>query len=82
MTVPVRSGDYYMAYARIEPTENSFAYHSVEEALDHWASHNGRRPDTRESDEIKHKLVKRGDHLWMDDSALVGMFFWRRFCEA
>jgi SAM-dependent methyltransferase len=75
--IPLQSGNYAMPYARIEQTSSAFAYHSVPEAFEHWSANNGRRPDTWERDEIKQKLIRRGDHLWMDDSALVGMFFWK-----
>ncbi len=75
--IPVRSANYYMHYARIEKTGSAFAYHSVNEAMEHWSANNGRRPDTWERDEIKQKLVKREDMHWMDDSALVGVFCWR-----
>ncbi len=77
--LPVRSGNYYMEYARIENVGSAFAYHSVHEALEHWSANNGRRPDAWERDDIKQKLVTRGNHLWMDDSALVGLFCWKAF---
>lgn len=75
--IPLRRGDYFMQYARIEKTGSAFAYHSVHEAFEHWAANNGRRPDTWERDDIAQKLVKREDHLWLDDSALVGLFCWK-----
>jgi len=77
--IPMRSGDYYMEYARIGQVGSAFAYHSVNEASEHWSANKGRRPDTWERDQIKHKLVNRGNHLWMDDSALVGLFCWKAF---
>ena len=75
--IPVRYKKYRLEYGRIERVNNSFAYHTIEEAMAHWAANQGRRPDVREREEIKQKLVQVGDHLWMEDSALVGLFFWR-----
>ena len=77
ISIPTRCGNYYMDYARIELVGSAFAYHSEGEALEHWSANTGLRPDIGERDEIKQKLVKRGNHLWLDDSALVGLFSWR-----
>jgi len=74
--IPFRSGGYQLQYGRVEKMNSAFAYHSVEEAIAHWCANNGRQPDTREEEQIKKNLVRVGDHLWMDDSALVGVFFW------
>jgi len=77
--IPARSGNYYMAYARIEQVGSSFAYHSQDEAMEHWSANTGRRPDTWEKAEIKSKLIGRGDRLWMADAAFVGVFCWKAF---
>ncbi|MBN1843681.1 MAG: hypothetical protein JW883_15560 [Deltaproteobacteria bacterium] len=77
--LPVRSGNYYMEYARVEQVGSAFAYNSQDEALEHWSANRGRRADTWERDEIGKKFVHRGDHFWMGDSALVGLFCWRAF---
>lgn len=79
--IPVRRGNYSIQYARIEKTGSAFAYHSVQEAYEHWAANNGRRPDAWERDDIKQKLVKHRDHYWMDDVALVGVFCWKAMHE-
>ena len=77
--IPARSGNYRMVYARINEAGSSFAYHSRDEAMEHWSANTGRRPDAWEKVEIKSKLVRRGDHLWMADAALVGLFCWKGF---
>ncbi len=77
--IPIRLRNYYMEYGRIEQVDSSFAYHSVDEALEHWSANNGKPPDTWKCDEIKQKLVNRGDHLWIEDSAFVGIFCWKAF---
>jgi SAM-dependent methyltransferase len=77
--IPVRSGNYRMAYARIEEVESSYGYHSRDEAVEHWSANTGRHPGLWEKAEIKSKLVRRGDHWWMADSALVGLFCWKAF---
>jgi SAM-dependent methyltransferase len=79
MRIPARCGNYHMAYVRIEQAGSSFAYHSQDEAMEHWSANTGRRPDIWEKAEIKSKLVRRGDHLWMGDSAFVGVFCWKAF---
>jgi hypothetical protein len=77
--LPVRSGHYCLEYARIENVGSSFAYHSQDEAMEHWSANTGRRPDIWEKAEIKSKLVRREGHLWMADSAFVGVFCWKAF---
>lgn len=77
--IPARFGNYYMEYGRIEQVDSSFAYHSTDEALEHWSANTGRRPDTWERAEINWMLANRGDHLWIEDSAFVGVFCWKAF---
>ena len=77
--IQARYGNYYMVYARIEKIGNPFAYHSPGEAMEHWSTNNGRRPDIWEKAEITSQLVRRGDHWWMADAAAVGLFCWKAF---
>lgn len=65
MRIPARPGNYYMEYARIEQAASFFAYHSQDDAMQHWSANTGRRPDIWEKAEIKSDLVRRGDQLRM-----------------
>lgn len=79
INIPVIKGRYVMRYARLERITSSFAYHDCDEAFEHWAVLKGRCPDAWERNKIKRKIVKRGNHLWMDDSVFVSIFCWEAF---
>jgi ubiquinone/menaquinone biosynthesis C-methylase UbiE len=70
--------DYTLRFTQWYETESSFAYHHMDEALEHWAFKKGRMPLPEEESAIRGKLTYRDDHLWMQDIATVGMFWWER----
>lgn len=63
---------------RVAPveTESSFAYHSVSEAIEHWAYKHGRYPVPREEREIRSKLIWKRSHFWMNGMASTNMYWW------
>jgi len=70
------SNQYSMAFRKKTKTESSFAYHSVHEAVNHWAYINRRLPDPDEEREIRSKLVWRHGHFWVQDTAFINMYWW------
>ncbi len=64
-----------MEYARIEQAASFFAYHSQDEAMQHWSANTGRRPDIWEKAEIKSDLVRRGDQLSMSAKKAPGAVY-------
>lgn len=70
--------DYTLRFTEYFETESSFAYHHIREVLDHWTFKKGGKLSDRELRDITKSLAIQDDHLWIKDSARVGMFWWQR----
>lgn len=70
--------DYTLLFTRCYETECSFAYHHIDEAIEHAAFKKGRTLCRDEMRDLKNRLVFQDDHFWMKDTAQVGMFWWER----
>jgi SAM-dependent methyltransferase len=73
-----RDGDYSMLFAKCYETESFFAYHSMDEVFEHWAFKKGRPLCPDEKVDIKSRLTFEDNHLWIKDTAYVGMYWWGR----
>lgn len=67
---------YRMVLEKQIETESSFAYHSVSEAIEHWAYKHGRYPVPCEEREIRSKLILKRSHFWMNGMAFINMYWW------
>ena len=71
-------GDYKMLFSKSYETESSFAYHGLEEVLDHWSFKMGRMISPDEERNIMARLRFSDGHMWMRDTAYVGMYWWTK----
>lgn len=71
-------GDYTMLFTKCYETESSFAYHHLDDVFEHWAFKKGRPLYPDEMADIKSKLTFKDSHLWIKDTAYVGMYWWKR----
>ncbi len=69
---------YDMLFAKWREVESSFAYHAIDEACEHWAFKLGRDLLDDEKDKVCASLTFEDGHFWDKDTALVGMFWWKR----
>lgn len=69
-------GEYTMLFAKSYETECSFAYHTIEDITDYWSFIKDRRLKEFEVEGIKSKVVFERDHMWLKDTAHVGMYWW------
>jgi len=72
-------GGYSMRIAQNYVTESSFAYHDIDEVLDHWTFKKGSKLSTQELRGIMKQLTVSDNHLWIKDSVNVSMFWWERW---
>jgi hypothetical protein len=70
--------DYTLRFSEYYETESSFAYHHIGEVLDHWTFKKGGKLSDQELRDITKTLAVQDDHLWIKDSATVGMFWWEK----
>ncbi len=71
-------GDYTMLFTKCYETESSLAYHSTDEIVEYWSFIKGRRLHSFEIEGIISRTVFEGDHMWLKDTAHVGMYWWER----
>jgi len=71
-------GDYTMLFTKCYETESSLAYHTIEEIEEYWSFIKGRRLHSYEIEGIKSRLIFECDHMWLKDTAHVGMYWWER----
>ncbi|MEW6067168.1 MAG: class I SAM-dependent methyltransferase [Nitrospirota bacterium] len=69
-------GDYKMVFTKCYETESSFAYHTMDEVFEHWSYKKGRMLYPDEEQDIKSMLTIEDCHLWIKDTAYVGMYWW------
>jgi hypothetical protein len=69
---------YSLVFAKHYETESSFAYHSAGEAVAHHAYKKGGLLTLDEESLLRTKLACKDGHLWLADSAYVGMYWWQR----
>jgi hypothetical protein len=78
LTIPEdREGYQLAAFASFE-TDSSFAYHDMDDVLEHWTYKKNRPPYPHEEIMLRSQLTARDDHLWILDRAQVMMFWWSR----
>lgn len=70
--------DYTMAFTKCYETESSFAYHSIDEMVEYWSFIKGRKLRQFEVEGIKSRLFFECNHMWLKDTAYVGMYWWER----
>ncbi len=70
--------EYRMLFCRFYSTDTSFAYHSLNEVFEHYAFKMGRTPQPHEIKDIKKSLLYEAGHYWIEDTAIVGMYWWKR----
>jgi SAM-dependent methyltransferase len=73
-----RHGGYTMAFTKTYETDSSYAYHHMNEMVEHWTFKKGRGLQPDEIRALKEKIVLDAGHLWMKDTAQVMMCWWKR----
>jgi SAM-dependent methyltransferase len=70
--------NYTAAFMKSYEVESSYAYHHLNEMVEHWAFKKGRALQADEIQALKERIVLQGGHLWMKDTAQVMMCWWKR----
>lgn len=76
--LPWSYGDYSMLFTKSYEIESSFAYHSMDEVFEHRVFKKGNSLCPDEKVDIKSRLIFEDNHLWIKDTAYVGMYWWSR----
>lgn len=70
--------DYQMLFAKSYQLDDSFAYHCISEVIEHWEFKKGRSLHPAEVLKIKAMISFRDGHMWIDEKAYMGMYWWSR----
>jgi SAM-dependent methyltransferase len=73
-----RYGDYTTAFTKSFEVDSYYAYHHLNEMVEHWAFKKGRPLHLDEIEDIKRKIVLEDSHLWIKDRAQVMMCWWKK----
>jgi hypothetical protein len=66
-------GDYTMIFTKSYEVDSSYAYHHMNEMVEHWTFKKGRMLQPDEIRTLKERIVLQGGYLWMRDTAQVMM---------
>jgi SAM-dependent methyltransferase len=69
--------EYTQLFAQCYQTESSFAYHHIDEVFEHCSFKKGHALCHEEKMDIKARLTFSHDHLWIKETALVQIFWWK-----
>jgi hypothetical protein len=70
--------NYTAVFMKSYEVDSSYAYHHLNEMVEHWTFKKGRGLQADEIDALKGKLVLDAGHLWIRDTAQVMMCWWKR----
>ncbi|MGC9046296.1 MAG: class I SAM-dependent methyltransferase [Thermodesulfovibrio sp.] len=70
--------EYSLIFNHSYICESSFAYHSLDEAFEHWQFKYKRELFSWEKENLMKSLCFEKDHFWLKDYAFVNIFYWRR----
>jgi len=71
-------GDYTMAFAKSYEAENSYAYHHLNEMLEHWTFMKGRTPQPNYITDLKKRIIVQESHLWIKSTSRIMMCWWKK----
>lgn len=77
-TISLFHPEYRLLYSYSYPCESSFAYHSIDEALEHWHFKKGGRLSKAERDFLLNSIAYEREHFWLKDYTIVNIYYWRR----
>ncbi|GAB4483994.1 MAG: hypothetical protein OHK006_06990 [Thermodesulfovibrionales bacterium] len=70
--------DYSILLAKTYHTDSSFAYHHMDQVVEHHAFKKGRPLYPHEVNRLKTRVRIESNHLWVRDTATVGIYWWAR----
>jgi len=71
-------GNYTMIFTKSYEVDSSYAYHHLNEMVQHWTFKKGRMLQPDEIRALKEKIILQDGHLWMKDTAQVMMCWWKK----
>lgn len=71
-------GGYTMVFTKSYEADSSYAYHHLNEMVEHWIFKKGRNLQLDEINALKENLILDAGHLWIKDRAQVMMCWWKR----
>ncbi|NWG02569.1 MAG: methyltransferase domain-containing protein [Syntrophaceae bacterium] len=76
--VKCQYGDYTMVFTESYETDNSYAYHHLNEMIEHWRFIKGRTPQPDELSDLKKRIILQEGHLWIKHTSRIMMCWWKQ----
>lgn len=71
-------GDYTTVFTKSFEVDNSYAYHHLNEVVEHWTFIKGRVLQPHEMSDLKKKIILKDGHLWIKHTSRILMRWWKR----
>lgn len=78
MLVKESYGDYKLFFTKSYEMDNPYAYHHLDEMIEHWTFIKGRVPQPHEMSDLKKKIILKDGHLWIKHTSRILMRWWKR----
>lgn len=69
--------DYTVVLTKSFDVDNSYAYHHLNEMVEHWTFIKGSPPQPDEISDLKNKIILKNGHLWIKHTSRVVMYWWK-----
>jgi hypothetical protein len=70
-------GDYKLFFTKSYEMDNPYAYHHLNEMIEHWTFIKGRTPQPGELSDLKKRIVFQEGHLWIKHTSPIMMCWWK-----
>jgi ubiquinone/menaquinone biosynthesis C-methylase UbiE len=71
-------GDYAVLFTKSYETDNSYAYHHLNEMVEHWTFIKGRTPQPDEISDLRKGIIFQEGHLWVKNTSRIMMCWWKK----
>lgn len=78
-TISLFHREYRLLFNHSYSCESSFAYHSIDELLEHWQFKRGGKLSKGEREFLLNSIVYERNHFWLKDYTIVNIFYWMRY---
>jgi len=70
-------GNYTVLFTKSYEVDNSYAYHHLNEMIEHWTFIKGRTPQHDEISDLKKRSIYQEGHLWIKHTSRIMMCWWK-----
>ncbi len=69
---------YVLSHYESFRVESAWVYHTIDEALEHWAFRHGRKAEQGDEEDLRRRLDGRNGHFFLNGDATVHLYLWQK----